>query len=115
MIDAERGSATPPDREGFAAQVQPCAATSHGPENIRQRSTRTTADIEQVMRRFEAKPFDVGAEIVPSDPRVLTDVLAVGLRPDAPHQRRVELVVDGIVRLTLRAVGRAHVMPFAAL
>jgi hypothetical protein len=65
------------------------------------------------MRRREAKAFDVGAEIVPRDPRVLTDVLTIGFRPDAAHQRRVEFVVNGIVRL--RSVGRAHVMPFVAV
>ena|SRR5438552_14725754 len=113
MIDAERGGATAPEGDGFLADVQPRPATAYSAHDIRQRSARTTANVEEMMRRREPKSVDVAAKLSRGHPRVLADVFAVRFASDAPHQRRVELVVDGVIRPVTHFVVHAHTGLFA--
>ena len=58
--------------------------------------------VEDVRGRRQAKPDGVLPQLVGGHPRVLSDVLVVRVRADAPHQVRIEARVERVVGQGIR-------------
>src|SRR5450631_3525366 len=73
-----------------------------------ERAAGATTEIEEEAVSGYAKSGSIAAQIRRRNPGVLTNILAVGVAPKCAHQRRLKLLVEGLVIWLGGFFGRIH-------